>query len=114
MCRAYVALRLFVGAPGGLSINGDEIMPVGPHGSDKSLETMGKQGRIDPVHQITQPPGAGYTVMKVTEPAQKLQTVLTPGHDHLEVVTAGDCGAGDQQQHFISRDRPPVSSRDHR
>src|SRR5580704_679876 len=44
--------------------------------------------------------GARDAVMEVAESTQEGQVVLTPGHDRLEVVAAGDCGAGHQEQHL--------------
>jgi hypothetical protein len=56
---------------------------------------------IDPVHQIARPASARDAVMEVAKSTQKGQVVLTPGHDRLEVVAAGDCGAGHQEQHLL-------------
>ena len=95
------ALGLVMGAPGRLTVDGDEIVLVGPHRSDEGLKTAGEEGRIDPVHQIAQPAGARDAVMEVAESTQEGQVVLTPGHDRLEVVAAGDCGAGHQEQHLL-------------
>jgi len=96
-------LALVMGAPGGLAVDGDEIVPVGPHRSDEGLEAAGEQGRVDPVEQVAQPAGARHAMMEVTEPPEEFQMVPAPGDDRLEVVAIGDHGAGDQQQHFLQR-----------
>jgi hypothetical protein len=95
------ALGLVMGAPGRLTVDGDEIVLVGPHRSDEGLKTAGEEARIDPVHQIAQPAGARDAVMEVAKSTQEGQVVLTPGHDRLEVVAAGDCGAAHQEQHLL-------------
>ena len=94
-------LAFVMGPPGRLSVTGNEGVLVRPHRRNKSLKAAREQARVDPVHQIAQPPGAGHTMIKVTEPAQEFRVVLASEHDRLEIVAAGDRGAGDQQQHFL-------------
>ena len=95
------AAPLVVGASGGLAVDGDEVVPPGPHGGDEGLEAARKQHRIDPVHQVAQPAGARHAVMEIAEAAQEIEMVLAPQDDVVEVVAAGDRGAGHQQQHLL-------------
>lgn len=90
-----------MGSPGGFAVDGDKIISAGPHGRNKGLEATGKQGRIDLVHQIAQPAGAGDTIVEVVEPPEENQVVIAPRHDLLEIIATGDRGVGDQQKHLV-------------
>jgi hypothetical protein len=103
------AFALVMGAAGGLAVDGDEVVPARPHRSDEGLEAAGEQDRIDPVQQVAQPAGARHAMMEVAEPPEEIQVALAPHSDRLEIVAAGDGGAGDQQQHFLQRvGHPPA------
>jgi hypothetical protein len=81
-----------------LAVDGDEIVPPRPQRRDPALEAAAKQGRIDPVHEAPQPALAWNAVMEVRKLPQKMQVMLAPGNDIVEVVTRGDAGAGHKQQ----------------
>src|SRR5215472_8332850 len=101
--EGFEPLALVVGASGGLAVDGDDVVPLWPHGGDEGLEAAREQRRIDPVHQIAQPAGARHAVMEVTEAAQEIEVVLAPKDDLVEVVAGGDRGAGHQEQNLLER-----------
>ena len=101
-------LALVVGAARGLAVDGDEVVPARPQRRDPAVETAPEQDRIDPVDQVAQPAFAGNSMMERREPPQKIEMMLAPGDDVVEIVAGGDGGAGQQQQDFGQRiDDPP-------
>src|SRR5215203_1586555 len=63
-------------------------------------EAGGEQRRVEPVHQRTQPIGAGQAVMVGQEAAQEAQIRLAPIADIVIVVAGGDRAAHDEKQHL--------------
>src|SRR5271154_5844597 len=58
--------------------------------------------------QRAQPALAGDSVVIGREFSQKVELVIAPGGDFVEIVTRGDSGAGQQQQDLGQRvDHPP-------
>ena len=101
--EGFEPLALVVGASGGLAVDGDDVVPLWPHGGDEGLKAAREQRRIDPVHQIAQPAGARHAVMEVTEAAQEIEVVFAPKDDLVEVVAGSDRGAGHQEQDLLER-----------
>ena len=98
--QRFEALAPVVGAARGLAVDGDQIVPGRPHRPDPIFETTREGQRIDPVHQSAQPALARDAVVERREPPQKIQMILAPGGDFVEIVARGDGGAGQQQQDF--------------
>ena len=73
-----------------LAVYGDEIVPRRPQRCDPTPEAAGKQGRIDPVDEAAQPALAWDAVMEFRELPQKMQVMLAPGDDIVEIVTGRD------------------------
>src|SRR4051812_46565897 len=92
-----------VRAPGGLAINGDEVVAARPKGGNPALEAAGEQERVDAVDEGAQPALAGDAVVEGREAAQNGEVVLAPGDDVIEVVARSKGRAGDQQQHLVKR-----------
>src|SRR5215470_3024891 len=93
-------LALVVRAGRRLAADGDQIVPVGPERLDPAFEAASEQDRIDAVDQRAQPAHARDTEMKRREPPQKIEMMLAPRNDVLEVVTRGDGGAGQKQENL--------------
>jgi hypothetical protein len=58
-----------------------------------AFETLSEQNRVDAIDQALEPAHAGDAEMKLREPSQKIEILLAPCHDVLEVVTRGDGSA---------------------
>ena len=84
--QRFKSLALIVCAARGLAVNGNEIMPVGPELLDPAFETLSEQNRVDAIDQALKPAHAGNAEMKLREPSQKIEMLLSPCHDVLEVV----------------------------
>ena len=63
-------------------------------------KNMREQGRIDPVHDRTQPIGAWNAVGEFREAPQKRQVGFAPIDDLFVIVAARDRPAHDQEQHL--------------
>src|SRR4051812_6600080 len=87
-----------MGAPGGLAVDGNEIVAVWPQRGDPALEAASEQERVDAVDEGAQPARAGDAVVEGREAAQNGEVVRAPGND---VVAGGDGRAGDQEQHLM-------------
>jgi IS5 family transposase len=59
-----------VGAPGGLAVDGNEIVAVWPQRGDPALEAASEQERVDAVDEGAQPALAGDAVVEGREAAQ--------------------------------------------
>src|SRR3954464_3451437 len=90
-----------MGAPGGLAVDGNEIVAVWPQRGDPALEAASEQERVDAVDEGAQPARAGNAVVEGGEAAQNGEVVRAPGNDVVEVVAGGDGRAGDQEQHLV-------------
>ena len=90
-------LAAVMGAAGRLAIDGDELVSVRPDGGDPALEAAPEQGRIDTVHQVAQPACTRNTVIELREPPKKIEMVLTPFDDVVEVIAGGDRRTRHQQ-----------------
>lgn len=66
-----------------------------------------EQHRIDMVDQAAQPVLERNPEMELREAAQKIEVMLAPGHNVVEVVARRDGGAGHQQQDFGERTHDP-------
>jgi hypothetical protein len=89
-----------VRAARGFAVDGDEVVPTRPHRLDPVVETPCKGERIDAIDQRTQPPFARDPMMERREHAQKIEMMLTPVDDVVEIVARGDGGAGQQKQNL--------------
>jgi hypothetical protein len=96
--QGFEPLALIVGAAGRLAIDGDEVMTARPQRGDPAFEAACEQGRIDAVHQVAQPARARDAMVELGELPQKIEMMLAPFDDVLEIVARGDRGAGHQQQ----------------
>jgi hypothetical protein len=102
-------LAAIVAAARGLAVNGHQVRRIRPHRRRPGLETLGKQRRVDAVHQDAQPAHAGHTVMIGQETAQKRQIVRAPVGNVLEVVARRDRAADRQKQNLRQRmGHPPT------
>jgi hypothetical protein len=101
--QGFEPLALIVGAAGRLAIDGDEVMTARPQRGDPALEAACEQGRIDAVHQVAQPARARNAMVELGELPQKIEMMLAPFDDVLEIVARGDRGAGHQQQDLLNR-----------
>jgi len=68
-----------VGAPGGLAVDGNEIVAVWPQRGDPALEAASEQERVDAVDEGAQPALAGDAVVEGREAAQNGEVVRAPG-----------------------------------
>jgi hypothetical protein len=80
---------------------------VGPKCRNPLPETTSEQDRLDAVDQRPQPALAWDTEMRRRESSQKIQIMLAPGDDVVEIVTRGDCGAGQKQESLREGIRDP-------
>ena len=67
--QRFEPLAPIMGTPGGLAVDGDELMSARPLGRHPVLEAARKQRRIDPVEETAQPALTGDAVMVVGEAA---------------------------------------------
>jgi hypothetical protein len=95
--EGFEPLAHVVGAARGLTVDGDQIVPVGPERRNPAFETASEQHRSDAIDQRPQPASARDAEMKRREP-QKIQMMLAPCDDVVEIVTPGDGGAGQKQK----------------
>ena len=79
---------------------------VGPKRRNPLPETTSEQDRLDAVDQRPQPALAWDTEMRRRESSQKIQMILAPGDDVVEIVTRGDRGAGQKQESLPGDSRP--------
>ena len=86
-----------VGAPRGLSVDGDEGVPVRPQRRHPILKAAAEQGRIDSIDEAAQPTLAGNPVMEFGKPTQKTETVFAPGDNVVEIIARRYGGTGHQQ-----------------
>src|ERR1700739_2729826 len=101
-------LAAVVGAPRRLAVDGDEVVPARPQRGDPAVEAAAEQHRIDAIDQAAQPALAGNAKMELREAAQKIEMMLTPGDDIVEVVARREGGAGHQQQYLFERIHDPA------
>src|SRR3984893_13801354 len=85
--QGFEPLAAVVGAPRGLAVDGDEVVPVRPQRRHPTCKAASEQDRIDPIDQLAQPALARNTVMKLREPAQEIEVVPAPGTHVVEIVT---------------------------
>jgi hypothetical protein len=90
-------LAAVMGAACGLSIDGDELVPVRPESGDPAVEAALEQGRIDAVHQVAQPACAGDTVVELGETPEEVEMVFAPFDDVIEIIAGGDRRTNHQQ-----------------
>jgi hypothetical protein len=106
--QGFQPLAMIVGAARGLAVDGDELMPPRPERGDPALKAAREQGRINAVYQVPQPARAGNAVVEIGELPQKVEMMLAPFDDVLEIVAGGDRRTGHQQQNLLDRiDNPP-------
>ena len=76
-----------VGAPCSLAVDGNQIVPVGSKAPQSSFRNRSEQDRVDAVDQSSQPAHAWDT--KRRESSQKIQMMLAPGDDVIEIIPRG-------------------------
>ena len=76
-----------VGAPRSLAVDGNQIVPVGSKAPQSSFRNRSEQDRVDAVDQCSQPAHAWDT--KRRESSQKIQMMLAPGDDVIEIIPRG-------------------------
>lgn len=96
-----------MGAPCGLAVDGDEVMPIWPQLRHPTLEAASEQQRIDPVDKLAQPALTRDAVMKLRKPAQEVEVVPAPGTNIVEIVATGDRRTNNQQHHLLERIHDP-------
>lgn len=63
--QGFQALAPVVRTPGGLAIDGDEVMAIRPQGANPVVEAFAEQNRIDPVDRNAQPALTGNAEAKL-------------------------------------------------
>lgn len=96
-----------VGAARRFAVDGNELVPVRPQRGDPAVETAAEQDRVDPIDQGAHPTLAGDAMMEFRKAPQKVEMVLAPGGDVVEVITGGDGGADHQKQNLPERIHHP-------
>src|SRR5215468_723098 len=93
-----------VGAPCGLAVDGDEVVPVRPQRRHPTRKAASEQDRIDPVDEFAQPALSRNAVIELREGAQEIEMLPAPGANIFEIIATGDRRADDQRMTSLSGD----------
>src|SRR5208283_3232879 len=106
--QGFQPLALVMGATRRLAVDGDEVVTLRPQRSRPTFKTPRKQRRIDTVEESANPTRAGNAEVKRTEAPQKIQMMLAPQDDVVEIVAGGDGRAGHQEQNLMQGIHDPL------
>src|SRR5258706_12391220 len=101
------AFGAVVGAPCGLAIDGDDVVPVRPPRRPPTRKAASEHNRIAPIDEFAQPALTRNAVMELREGAQEIETLPAPGANIFEIVATGDRRTDDQQHDLLERIHPP-------
>jgi len=105
--QGFEPFAAVVGAPCGLAVDGDEVVPVRPQRRHPTRKAAPEKDRIDPIAEFAQPTLTRNAVIELREGAQEIKMLPAPGANIFEVIATGDRRTDDQQHHLLERIHHP-------
>jgi len=105
--QGFEPLAAVVGAPCGLAVDGDEVVPVRPQRRHPTRKAACEQDRIDPIDELAHPTLTRNAVMEFRKGAQEIEVLPAPSANVFEIVATGDRRTDDQQHHLLERIHHP-------